>query len=55
MILETAHVFTASCDSHSIQLVIKDLLLYPTIEKHWKIALKLVNNIRNVTKQLSFL
>jgi hypothetical protein len=48
-------VFTAPCDSHSLQLVIKDLLQHPTIEKAWKEALAIVTNIRNASKQLAYL
>lgn len=40
------HIFIAPCDSHRLQLVIKDLLQRSTIEKAWKITL----NLRNATK-----
>jgi len=54
-ILSTIQVFTAPCDSHGLQLVIKDLLQRLIIEKYWKIASKVVNNICNALKQQSFL
>jgi hypothetical protein len=54
-ILALKHVFTAPCDSHGLQLVIKDLLKRPTIELVFKDALQIVNGIRNAGKQQSFL
>jgi hypothetical protein len=54
-ILALEHVFTVPCDSHGLQLVIKDLLKRPTIEMVFKDALQIVNGIRNAGKQQSFL
>jgi hypothetical protein len=48
-------LFTLPCDSHGIQLVVKDLLERPTIEHAWKEASQIVNSIRNSPKQQSFL
>lgn len=49
------HVITAPCDSHGLQLVIKDILQRPTIAGVWKAALQVVNGIRNAGKQQLFL
>jgi hypothetical protein len=49
------YVFTVPCDSHGLQLIIKDLLQRPQIEKAFKAALQIVNGIRNASKQLSLL
>jgi hypothetical protein len=49
------HVFTVSCDSHGLQLIIKDLLQRPQIEKDFKAALQIVDGSRNGSKQLSLL
>jgi hypothetical protein len=49
------HVFTVPCDSHGLQLIIKDLLQRSQIEKVFREALSIVNKFRNTGKQLSLL
>jgi hypothetical protein len=53
---ETKHVITVPCDSHGIQLLIKDLLLLVlSINLVWQKASTIVNTLRNATKQYQFL
>jgi hypothetical protein len=49
------HIVTVPCDSHGLQLIIKDLLICPEIDKVFKAALSIVNRIRNAGKQLLLL
>lgn len=49
---KTKHVIIVPCDSHSIQLLIKDLLLLvPSINLVWQKASTIVNTLRNAIKQ----
>jgi hypothetical protein len=43
------------CDSHGIQLLIKDILMLPSIDHLWKQASTIVNGLRNAPKQYKFL
>ena len=52
---EMKHMFMVPCDSHGLQLLIKDLLLIPNIEQVWKLASNIVNSLRNALKQYAFL
>jgi hypothetical protein len=51
----TSHIFTVPCDSHGLQLIVKDLLERPSIKKYWTLASTVVNTIRNSGKQHSYL
>jgi hypothetical protein len=48
-------MLTVLCNSHSLQLLIGDLLKLPTINEVWQIALNIVNSLRNATKQYKYL
>lgn len=49
------HVFFIPCDSHGLQLLIKDILTMPTIRVCFLKALKIVNSIRKAKRQLGLL
>ena len=52
---QTKMWITIPCDSHGIQLLIKDILMIPPIEKFWKLASNIVNAFRHATKQYQYL
>jgi hypothetical protein len=53
---ETQHMFMVPCESHGLQLLIKDLLEKPPlINAVWKKASLLVNALRNAPKQYAYL
>ena len=49
------HVITVPCDSHGLQLLIKDILQLPNIKKIWQIAANIVAGFKNASKQYAFL
>ena len=52
---EAAHVIPVLCDSHSLQLIIKDLLMLPTIKKIFEAASAIVGLFRHSSKQYAYL
>jgi hypothetical protein len=53
---EMKHVIIVPCDSHGLQLLIKDLLnSVPSINATWQKASTIANTLRNATKQYQFL
>ena len=52
---EAAHVIPILCDSHSLQLIIKDLLQLPSIKKIFDEASAIVNLFQHSSKQYSYL
>ena len=53
--LEAAHVIPVLYDSHSLQLIIKDLLKLPTIKKIFKEASAIVSLFQHSLKQYVYL
>jgi hypothetical protein len=49
------HVITVPCDSHGLQLLIKDILQRPSIKKIWQIAANIVTAFKNASKQYAYL
>jgi hypothetical protein len=49
------HTLMVPCDSHGLQLLIKDILQRPDIKDIWGIATAVVNRLRNSRKQYAFL
>jgi Protein of unknown function (DUF 659) len=52
---KTAHVIPVLCDSHGLQLIIKDLLQLPTIKKIFEEASAIVGLFRHSSKQYAYL
>ena len=52
---ETAHVIPILCDSHGLQLIIKDLLQLPSIKKIFDEASAIVSLFRHSLKQYAYL
>jgi hypothetical protein len=53
--LEAAHVIPVLCDSHGLQLIIKDLLKLPTIKEIFEAASAIVGLFRHSSKQYAYL
>jgi hypothetical protein len=52
---KTRHAIYASCDSHGLQLLIKDFLKFPEFEPAMKAANRIVGYFNRATKQYAFL
>lgn len=52
---ELRHLFCIPCDSHGLQLIIKDLLHLPRIHEAFSVATKIVTYFRSSAKQLASL
>ena len=48
-------MFTVPCNSHSLQLLISDILTLLGIEEVWKLATNIVNKMVNSFKQYAYL
>ena len=53
--LRFRHVFFVSCDSHNLQLLIKNILKLSKLDAMFKKALKCVNSLRKVKRQFDLL
>jgi hypothetical protein len=53
--LDIEHILTVPCDSHRLQLIIKDILQQPAIKDVWTAATLLINSLQNVPKQYAYL
>jgi hypothetical protein len=49
------HVITAPCDSRGLQLLIKDILQRPSIQKAWLTAANIVTGFKTASKQYAYL
>ena len=49
----TKHWITAPCDSHGIQLLIKDILMIKPIEQFWKTAIGVIGAFKSAISPLS--
>jgi hypothetical protein len=52
---KTKHMLTIFCNSHSLQLLIDDILTLPGIEEFWKLTANTANGLRNAAKQYAYL
>jgi hypothetical protein len=52
---ETKHVFSLGCDSHGLQLLIKDIILLPSISKVFRNAQLIVTHFNTAPLQLAVL
>lgn len=48
-------MFTVLYNSHSLQLLIGDILTLPSIEEFWKLTSNIANGLRNAPKQYVYL
>jgi hypothetical protein len=49
------HVITVPCDSHGLQLLIKDILQRPGIKKIWEVVANIVTRFKTASKQYAYL